>query len=48
MSPDADEYYPKGLNARFKFDNLSHGGLFYAKLDFRRLETEIAKILLSM
>ena len=25
MSPDADEYYPKGRNARFKLNNLSYG-----------------------
>ena len=34
MSSDVDKYYPQGLNARFKFNNLSYGGFFIWHLVF--------------
>ena len=34
MSSDADKYHPLGLNARFKFNNLSYGGFLLSVILF--------------
>ena len=41
MSSDVNKYYRLGLNARFKFDNFSHGGFFIRHLVFIWLEKYI-------
>ena len=42
MSSDVDKYYPLGITARFKFNNLFYGGFFIWYFVFMCLEKYIA------